>query len=66
MGVHPEFRGRGLGRAILTEAIRRLRGRGAERILVATDDFRDAAFALYESVGFSVIEQVLVYRKDWK
>jgi ribosomal protein S18 acetylase RimI-like enzyme len=66
MGVHPDFRGRGLGRALLSELVRRLQSRVPDRIFVATDDFRDAAFALYKSIGFRVIEPVWVYRKDWK
>jgi mycothiol synthase len=65
LGVHPEYRGRGLGRALLAEGIRRLQGRGVGRILAATDDFREAACGLYESVDFRVIEPVWVYRKDW-
>jgi mycothiol synthase len=65
MGVHPDFRGRGLGRALLAEGIRRLQGRGVGRILAATDDFREAACGLYESVDFRVIEPVWVWRKDF-
>ena len=66
LGVHPDFRDRGLGRALLTEGVHRLQRRGAGRICVVTDDFRNAAFKLYESIGFRVIEQVSVYRKDFK
>jgi hypothetical protein len=40
-------------------------GRGAGRIFVATDYFREAACVLCESVDFRVIEPVWVYRKDW-
>src|SRR5579859_2200095 len=65
LGVHPDYRGRGLGRALLAEGLRRLQARGAERIVVATDDFRDAAFGLYQSAGFRVTEPVEVYRKDY-
>jgi mycothiol synthase len=65
LGVHPDFRGRGLGRALLAEGLRRLQARGASRTFVATDDFRDAAFGLYESAGFRVIEAVEVFRRDY-
>lgn len=65
MGVHEEWHRLGLGRAILLECIRRLQGLGAERLYVETDNWRDAAFALYESVGFQVMENVLVYRKAY-
>jgi hypothetical protein len=32
---------------------------------VETDNYRDEAFRLYESVGYRVIQDVLVYRKDY-
>jgi hypothetical protein len=38
---------------------------GAQEILVETDNFRNAAFALYESVGFRILYDVLVFRKDY-
>jgi len=66
MGVRPEFTKLGLGRAILSEGIRRLVKHGATRIYVETDNYRDAARALYESIGFRVIRDVLVYRKDYQ
>jgi ribosomal protein S18 acetylase RimI-like enzyme len=65
LGVHPAFQGLGLGRAILTEGLRRLYEQGAQKILVETDNYRDAAFALYESVGFRMERTVLVFRKDY-
>lgn len=65
MGVHPGFRSLGLGRAILAEGLRRLYAQGAQEVFVETDNYRDAAFALYESVGFQVARDVLVYRKDY-
>lgn len=66
LGVHPNFQGLGLGRAILSEALRRLYEQGAQEILVETDNYRDAAFALYEAVGFQVLQHVLVFRKDYQ
>jgi ribosomal protein S18 acetylase RimI-like enzyme len=34
-------------------------------IFVETDTYRNTAFRLYESVGFRVVREVLVYRKDY-
>lgn len=65
LGVREEYRHLGLARAILAEGIERLQQRGAEQIFVETDDYRDAAFQLYQSVGFCVSQNVLVYRKDY-
>lgn len=66
MGVRADLRGLGLGRFILSEAVRRLYAKGAEQVVVETDNYRDAAFALYEAVGFRVKENVLVFRKDYQ
>jgi mycothiol synthase len=66
LGVHPDWRKSGLGRAILSEGLRRLRSHGASQIYVETDNYRDAALVLYESAGFRVIRDVLVYAKDYE
>jgi len=65
LGVHPDFRHLGLGRAVLSECLRRLYRCGAHHILVETDNYRGAALDLYESVGFRVDRDVLVFRKDY-
>jgi ribosomal protein S18 acetylase RimI-like enzyme len=66
MGVHKDFRRRGLGRALLAEGLRRLQRRSARQVYVETDNYRDAAFALYQSMGFRVIQDILIYRKDYQ
>ena len=66
LGVHPEYRRLGLGRAILWEGLKRLQSRGAQQIYVQTDNYRDAAFKLYESSGFRVQENILMYRKNYE
>jgi mycothiol synthase len=65
MGVSPEFRRLGLGRAILSEGLRRVHRCGAGMICVETDKYRDAAMELYETVGFRPTRDILVYRKDY-
>lgn len=65
LGVHPDWHGRGLGKLMLTEAIKRMYGYGAKQILVETDDFREAAVGLYHNLGFRVQHEILVYRKDF-
>ena len=65
LGVHKDLRKLGLGRAILSEGLRRLHLHGAHKVYVETDNHRNAAFGLYESVGFYVIQDVLVYGKDY-
>jgi mycothiol synthase len=65
LGVHADFRGQGLGRAILAEGLLRLRKHGARDVVLETDDYRPDAIALYRDGGFQVTRNVLVYRKDF-
>jgi mycothiol synthase len=65
MGVHPDLRQQGLGQAIVSDALRRLRLHGAGQACVETDTHRNGALALYESVGFRAEREVLVYRRDY-
>ena len=45
---------------------RRLRSHGVSQVFVETDNYRDSALKLYESAGFRVIRDVLVYAKVYQ
>ncbi len=47
-----DFQGRGLGRALLTEGIRRMMVEGANLLKVSRERTNDPALRLYEAVGF--------------
>lgn len=49
---HPDVRGLGLGRAVCTEVVRYLAGRGYDEVILYTDDWRLPAIGLYLSMGF--------------
>ena len=66
LGSHKDFRQYGLGRVALSEGLHRLQSLGAQNIFVETDDYRNTAFRLYQSFGFEIIQDVLVYRKDYE
>jgi mycothiol synthase len=52
VGVHPDHRQRGLGKAIVYEGIRRLQQHGAEAIVILGAASSEAATKLYDSIGF--------------
>jgi mycothiol synthase len=52
VGVHPRYQRRGLSRALLTEMLHRLKGRGATVAIAETDPGRTAGRAAYDAVGF--------------
>lgn len=64
LGCHADYRHLALGRLALAEALRRLQTLGAQTIHVETDNYRNTALRLYESMGFQTIRDVLVFRKD--
>jgi len=65
--VAPQHRGHGLGRAVLDAALAVARDRGAGRIELGTDEDDTVARALYESSGFTNLddgEQMFYYERD--
>ena len=65
LGCLADFRLYALGRVVLAEGLHRLQTHGAKQIFVETDNYRNTAFRLYQSFDFQVIQDVLVYRKDY-
>jgi GNAT superfamily N-acetyltransferase len=52
LAVAPPAQHRGLGRALLTDGLRWLRTRGAQRVFVNTQEDNERALALYLQAGF--------------
>lgn len=65
LGCHADFRRYALGRVTLAEVLHRLSAAGAAEVYVETDNYRDTAMRLYESVGFQTVRNVLIFRKDY-
>lgn len=66
LGCLAAYRRYALGRLALCEVLRRLQAQCAQSIYVETDSYRNTAFRLYESLGFQVVRNILVYRKDYE
>lgn len=64
VGTRPRFAGQGLGRAVVFEALRRLRDRGMHTAIVQTASINERALALYQSCGFEVVERERFYVKQ--
>jgi GNAT superfamily N-acetyltransferase len=72
IGVEPEARGRGLGRAMLGSALGLLAGLGASEAILHVDDDappgderdRTAAHALYDSAGFVEVDRLYSYTRS--
>jgi N-acetylglutamate synthase-like GNAT family acetyltransferase len=55
--VHEAYRGRGLGRSLMTQAIAEARGRGCARVFLATHSFQAPDF--YRRLGFAAVAEVI-------
>jgi mycothiol synthase len=55
VGTRSAFRRQGLGRAVISEGLRRLQEHGATQAIVHTPHTNRGARALYESVGFCIV-----------
>ena len=64
LGILPEHRQKGLGRALLLEGMRALRRRGCTHLALGVDSQNPTgALRLYESVGFREWRTVVAFRK---
>lgn len=77
VAVHPDFRRRGVGEALVTELMTELRERGSRCLTLEVRVSNDVAISLYEKLGFCQIgrrknyyrhpkEDALILRKEWE
>ncbi len=52
VATHPGFQGKGLGKAVMAEGLRRMKAAGMRRAVLGFDPNNVAALALYTSLGF--------------
>jgi ribosomal-protein-alanine N-acetyltransferase len=62
LGVLPVWRGRGIGRALLLDAIGTLFASGLERVDLEVETGNTTALRLYESIGFRITAEYGYYR----
>ncbi len=67
IGVHPEFQGRGLGRAIVIESLWYLAGVGCDTGMLYVDTANHSALELYQSLGFGLdrVDRCFEIPKGW-
>jgi mycothiol synthase len=63
VGVDPDERGTGLGRALTLVGLRYLRSRGLAQVMLYVDETNSAAIGLYESLGFTHWDTDVMYSR---
>lgn len=64
VGTHPDFQGKGLGKAVMAEGLCRMKAAGMQRAIVGFDPNNVAALALYTSMGFRASAYFAIVRKE--
>ena len=64
VGTHPDFQGKGLGKAVMAEGLRRMKAAGMTRAVVGFDPNNTAALTLYTSMGFRASCYFVMARKE--
>jgi ribosomal protein S18 acetylase RimI-like enzyme len=63
VGTHSDFQRQGLGRAVVTEGLHRLKSWGMNRAMVCAEHNNPGAFQLYEAVGFEAKHKLHTFVK---
>ena len=63
VGTHPNHQKRGLGKAVMSEGLRRAQRLGAT--LATVSSYSTAAHALYESMGFTDVDLLEPWIREW-
>lgn len=61
--VHPDYRRRGIGHALLTYVLEQARAAGATRVTLLTDGDNERAQALYKRLGFAPSSMLAMRRR---
>ncbi|MDA0769516.1 MAG: hypothetical protein BZY79_03815 [SAR202 cluster bacterium Casp-Chloro-G4] len=64
-GVHPDYRGKGLGRAIVAAGMQYLKAQGVDSIELEVDSENTPARELYLKLGFKKVHETLWYEKKF-
>ena len=64
IGIHPKFRGKGLGKTLLSKSIQVLRNQEAQNFTLGVDPVNTPAVGLYEQFGFETTSRIARY--SWK
>ena len=65
LGLHPDYLGRGFGKALLLECVERTRQLGKERLDLDTWPGNERAVPLYKKMGFFWVPETWVYMQNY-
>lgn len=63
VGTHPDFQRKGLGKALMSEALRRMKAAGLTSAIVSANDTNTNGITLYQSMGFAIDMRLSLFEK---
>ncbi|MFX1534294.1 MAG: GNAT family N-acetyltransferase [Promethearchaeota archaeon] len=61
-GIHPDFRGKKLGKILLRFTINKIAKQGLKTVALHSDSQNDPAMVLYRGVGFKIADKTMRYQ----
>lgn len=63
LGVHPDYRGRGIANALLNRLEKKLRARGCPELLIALPEEFAALTGMYEHLGYDTAQTITLSKR---
>lgn len=63
LGVHPDYRGRGIANALISRLEKKLIARGCPKLQLLVSDDSDAVIGMYEKLGYEIQETVCIGKR---
>ncbi|MGL9724292.1 GNAT family acetyltransferase [Sodalis sp. (in: enterobacteria)] len=63
LGVHPDYRGRGIANALISRLEKKLIARGCPKINLMVRSENDAVISMYEKLGYEMQDSVLLGKR---
>ncbi|QCR35380.1 GNAT family acetyltransferase [Nissabacter sp. SGAir0207] len=63
LGVHPDFRGRGIANALMSRLEKKLIARGCPKINLMVREENDAVTAMYEKMGYEMADSIALGKR---
>ncbi len=63
LGVHPDYRGRGIANALISRLEKKLIARGCPKLQLLVRDDNDAVIGMYEKLGYEIQNTVCIGKR---